>query len=171
MAGAAPSPQADSEETDLAERRLKMFNADLFKPQNAVRLRNLEKAVNAGSTTMNERTEWEKLLVEFSFALVASYNVQFCEVVGLDTTGNQERRIISQLADEAVRRIQSQTSTPTEELKVKDLTEAFLKGKNPNAKDLVLKEKELEKDKTMLKKTKVITAADMFDRPSIFCEQ
>ena len=97
MAGAAPSPQADSEETDLAEWRLKMFTADLFKPQNAVRLRNLEKAVNAGSTTMNERTEWEKLLVEFSFALVASYNVQFYEVVGLDTTGNQERKIISQL--------------------------------------------------------------------------
>ena len=167
---AEASAQDDSEETDLVERRLKMFTTDLFKPQNISRL---------GSTppTENEKTDWEKLLPEFSFELVSSYNVQFCRVVGLDTAGNEEKRIISQLADEAVSRIHSQAITPTENTDVKDLTKAFLVGKNPNSRDLVVKEKELKEDEKWIKKTKkwikkteIITAADFFDRPSIFCE-
>lgn len=169
MAMAAASPPDDSEETDLAERRLKMFTAFLFKPQNISRLRSLEKGVNAGSTPAaeDEKTDWEKLLPEFSFEVVSSYNIQFSQVIGLDTSGNEEKMIISQLADEAVSRILSQAITPTE---VKDLTKAFLNGKNTNAKDLILKERELEEDKTLIKKKKVITAACLFDRPSIFCE-
>ena len=161
-----PTTQEDSDE-DLrtAERRLRIFTAELLKPKNISRLRNLETPPRDQETGEDEGINWEELLVEFSFEVVSSFNIQFCEAVGTNCSDSGEKRIISDLAEESVSRILSQSKHLTPSPGIESLTQALLKGRNPR--EIVIEERELKK-RTLLRKKSKITAADIFNRPTIY---
>merc|ERR1719436_1617331 len=94
--------------------------------------------------------EIRKLVTEFAFEVVTSYNVQFCEVI--DCPEGKEENLMLKLADEVIGRIFSSFSeakNPNPVKEVKDLVKPFLVGKNPSPRKIEPRE---FRDKIFLKK-------------------
>ena len=110
----------------------------------------------------------KKILINFAFEIVASFNIQFCIVI--DWTKGCEGEIISNLAEEVVSRIFSYIcKEKSKEGRQFDsaglLTAAFLNGKNPCPSDIV---KRSMKHRVTFQRGKTgLTTSDIFKRPGI----
>ena len=111
----------------------------------------------------------KKILIDFAFEIVASFNIQFCVVI--DWAKGGEGEIISNLAEEAVSRIFSylckEKSKEGRQMDSTDqLTAALLNGKNPSPSDLV---KSSIRHRVTFQRGKTgLTTSDIFKRPGIY---
>jgi len=111
----------------------------------------------------------KKILIDFAFEIVMSFNIQFCVVI--DWTKGGEGEILSKLADEAVSRIfcflRAEKNKERRQIdSAEQLTAALLNGKNPSPSEIV--KRSVRHSLTFQTGKSGLTTSDIFKRPGIY---